>query len=61
MCEGDPNLFFVCVDLISGELGRDVTVTVQTEDDSAHCTYSIKYLTLVSVIDKYNKDSNQSC
>jgi len=47
VCEGDPNLFFVCVDLVSGELGRDVTVTVQTEDDSALCTYSVKYLALV--------------
>ena len=46
VCEGE-NLFFVCLNLTSGELGRDVTVTVQTEDDSALCMYSMKYLALV--------------
>ena len=41
-------MFLVCVDLISGELGCDVTVTVQTEDDSALCTCHMKYLALAN-------------
>ena len=43
VCEStDPIL--VCATLQSGELGRDVTVTMQTQDAEAVGTYTMKCL-----------------
>ena len=68
MCEGAQTPLFLCVFLVSGVLGRDVTVTVQTEDDTAVGMYCSRVLlgtaTLTGIIIftvRFRFDSRLSC